>query len=60
MSRSCWCGNMELDLEHFRKKLLARRDALNEEERISEADRAPVKLDQDSVGRLSRIHAMQV
>jgi DnaK suppressor protein len=44
----------------FRQGLLARRAELEEEERLSEADRAPVALDQDSVGRLSRIDAMQV
>jgi DnaK suppressor protein len=33
---------------------------LANEERLSEADRAPVVLDQDSVGRLSRIDAMQI
>ncbi len=48
------------DLTHFRHKLLARREALTREERVSEADRAPVMLDQESVGRLSRIDAMQM
>jgi DnaK suppressor protein len=33
---------------------------LEEEERISEAERTPVSLDQESVGRLSRMDAMQV
>lgn len=51
---------MTLDLPSFREKLLSRRGELEEEERLSEADRAPVALDQDSVGRLSRIDAMQV
>ncbi len=46
--------------EPFRQLLLARRDQLDSEDRLSETDRAPVKLDQDSVGRLSRIDAMQV
>ena len=48
------------DPDHFRTKLLERRQALLEEERLSEADRASVALDQESVGRLSRIDAMQV
>lgn len=51
---------MALDLARFREKLLARREELLVEDRMSEADRAPVTLDQDSVGRLSRIDAMQV
>lgn len=51
---------MALDLARFRQKLLARREELLAEDRLSAADRAPVALDQDSVGRLSRIDAMQV
>lgn len=51
---------MALDLAHFREQLLARREELLAEDRMSETDRAPVTLDQDSVGRLSRIDAMQV
>lgn len=51
---------MALDLTRFRQKLLARREELLAEDRLSAADRAPVALDQDSVGRLSRIDAMQV
>ena len=43
-----------------RERLLGRLAQLEEEERISDADRAPVRLDQDSVGRLSRMDAMQV
>lgn len=51
---------MELDLARFREKLLARRGQLLVEDQMSEGDRAPVTLEQDSVGRLSRIDAMQV
>ena len=51
---------MALDLDPFREKLHARRQSLAEEDRLAEADRRPVALDQDSVGRLSRIDAMQV
>lgn len=40
--------------------LLARREELLAEDRMSATDRAPVTLEQDSVGRLSRIDAMQV
>ena len=43
-----------------RQRLERRRQELAEEDRISAVDRAPVRLDQDSVGRLSRIDAMQV
>lgn len=46
--------------EDARKRLQERLAQLEEEERISEADRAPVSLDQESVGRLSRMDAMQV
>jgi DnaK suppressor protein len=46
--------------EDARKRLQARLAQLEEEERISEADRTPVSLDQESVGRLSRMDAMQV
>lgn len=43
-----------------RRRLLERQAQIAEQDRISEADRAPVALDQDSVGRLSRIDAMQL
>ena len=49
-----------MDLDRFRDTLIVRRAALDAEDRLTEADRAPVALDQDSVGRLSRIDAMQV
>lgn len=45
--------------EEARQKLLARRAELAEEDRLSMEARAPVTLQQDSVGRLSRIDAMQ-
>lgn len=51
---------MTLDLARFREKLLARREGLSAEDQMSAGDRAPVTLEQDSVGRLSRIDAMQV
>ena len=50
---------MTLDLEALRQQLVATRDALKEQDSMSESDRAPVALDQDSVGRLSS-DAMQV
>lgn len=51
---------MSLDLQLFREKLVAERDELLRQDAMSETDRAPVVLEQDSVGRLSRIDAMQV
>ncbi len=51
---------MALDLARLREKLLARREGLLAEDALSAEGRAPVTLDQDSVGRLSRIDAMQI
>jgi DnaK suppressor protein len=51
---------MTRSAEPFRQLLIARREELLAEDRMSAEDRAPVRLDQDSVGRLSRIDAMQV
>ncbi len=45
--------------DEARQKLLARRAELAEEDRLSMEARGPVTLQQDSVGRLSRIDAMQ-
>ena len=44
---------------HWRALLEARAEELRGLERMSEAARAPVGLDQQSVGRLSRMDAMQ-
>ncbi len=44
----------------LRERLEARATELAEAERSSAAERAPVELDQQSVGRLSRMDAMQV
>lgn len=44
----------------FKKELLRQRAVLELTAKRTEADRAPVPLDQQSVGRLSRIDAMQV
>lgn len=46
--------------EQARARLHARLAEIEEEDRLGEADRAPVALDQDSVGRLSRMDAIQV
>ena len=45
--------------DEARKRLLARKAELDEEDRISSEARAPVTLQQDSVGRLSRMDALQ-
>ena len=44
----------------FREALLARKAELDAQDARSVGERAPVTLDQDSVGRLSRMDAMQV
>ena len=46
--------------EEARRRLKDRIAQLDQEERLGEADRAPVSLDQESVGRLSRMDAIQV
>ena len=46
--------------QEARSKLLERRKALEEEARLDDEGRKPVTLDQESVGRLSRMDAMQV
>lgn len=51
---------MSIGPSFFRDLLLQRRAELDEQDRMSQSDRAPVELDQESVGRLSRIDAMQV
>ncbi|MFN3727854.1 MAG: TraR/DksA family transcriptional regulator [Allosphingosinicella sp.] len=51
---------MAADREALRAKLKGMKAELEHQEAISEADRDPVELDQTSVGRLSRIDAMQV
>ncbi len=50
---------MTIDLEAARKALLARRDELLDLSQISAESRDAVALDQQSVGRLSRMDAMQ-
>ncbi len=51
---------MAFDLAALRQKLLARRQELLAEDAVSAESRAPVTLEQDNVGRLSRIDAMQL
>ena len=45
--------------DEAKSQLKARRAELDEEDRISAESRGPVTLQQDSVGRLSRMDAMQ-
>lgn len=47
------------DMEAMRRRLEARREELEELSRISGEAREAVRLDQQSVGRLSRMDAMQ-
>ncbi|MGZ8364230.1 MAG: TraR/DksA family transcriptional regulator [Caulobacteraceae bacterium] len=49
-----------MDPELARQQLLAMRAELDKQDRATEADRAPVELDQTSVGRLSRMDAIRV
>lgn len=51
---------MSIDRDKFRAKLQALKAELAQPTDASAAERAPVELDQTSVGRLSRIDAMQV
>ena len=48
------------DLETVRQRLLAMQEELLEADEVAKTDRAPVELDQSSVGRLSRMDAMQM
>lgn len=49
----------ENDIEHFRAKLLSLKEALEDIQTSSSDSTKPVQLDQQSVGRLSRMDAMQ-
>lgn len=49
----------DIDINALRASLLARRAELSVEDDQTRSDRAPVELDQTSVGRLSRMDAMQ-
>jgi len=48
------------NIDHFRKLLMAERDELFSTSEETSGDRKPVELDQQSVGRLSRMDAIQV
>ena len=51
---------MTKNIDHFRKLLMAERDELFSTSEETSGDRKPVELDQQSVGRLSRMDAIQV
>ncbi len=53
-------GRDDLDLKAIRRTLEEERDRLAEASTATSEDRAPVELDQQSVGRLSRMDAIQV
>lgn len=53
-------GGKTVDIKAMRKLLLDERDALLRASAATAGDRAPVELDQQAVGRLSRMDAMQV
>ena len=50
---------MSIDPQEFKKQLLARRDELEQMSEMASESRRAVTLDQQSVGRVSRIDAMQ-
>ncbi|MCP4395308.1 MAG: TraR/DksA family transcriptional regulator [Alphaproteobacteria bacterium] len=50
---------MDIDLEHYKKLLEAKREELQKLVAIAEESTKPVELDQTRVGRLSRMDAMQ-
>ena len=50
----------DAEITAYRQKLLAERDELRATGEASKPERAPVALDQQSVGRLARMDALQV
>ncbi len=53
-------GDTAVDVEAMRKLLLEEREALLHASASTAEDRAPVELDQQAIGRLSRMDAIQV
>lgn len=51
---------MAMDTDPYRARLAQELDALRQESSAAKEARAPVELDQQSVGRLSRMDALQV
>ncbi len=50
---------MTIDTDIARRRLAAKRDELEDVSKLSQDARKPVELDQQAVGRLSRMDAMQ-
>ena len=51
---------MELSqLNHFKQQLISQRDTLMASQQMAQSASEPVELDQSSVGRVSRVDAMQ-
>jgi DnaK suppressor protein len=59
MRKDAHVSLMAIDVEQAEKLLLAKRDELVELQRISGQSQQAVELDQQSVGRLSRMDAIQ-
>ena len=58
---SYWHSELtDLDLQHFKIRLLQRQSDIELQSKASLESRGPVDLDQSRVGRLSRIDALQV
>ena len=53
-------GRGDLDVKAIRRTLEEERDSLTKASAATAEERAPVELDQQSVGRLSRVDAIQV
>ena len=53
-------GGPAIDIEAMRALLLGERDALLQASAATAGDRVPVELDQQAIGRLSRMDAIQV
>jgi DnaK suppressor protein len=49
----------KIDVERFRKRLVTMRDDIEALSHVTEEERQPVELDQTTVGRLSRMDALQ-
>ena len=49
----------ELDLDYFKKRLIERHESILADKETRKRNTAPKELDQSSIGRLSRMDAMQ-
>lgn len=53
------CNMNELELTQFHRQLLAQQQTIEEQDQIAQDSQKTVELDQQSVGRLSRMDALQ-